>query len=139
MLIRLFALVAGAGALFAQVSPKEVEKAEQAWSAAVRSADAAALEKMLADDLVYTHASGSVDTKRSYIDSLKSGARKYTGVDFTETKIRMYGNTAVLTTNARMRGAAGGNAFDDRVRLLHVWVKGAGGWQLASHQTTKIP
>ena len=128
-----------AAPIFGQATVQEVEKMEQAWSAAVRSGDAAALEKMLADDLVYTHATGPVDTKRVYIDSLKSGARKYTGADFTGTKIRVYGNTAVLNTDARMRGVAGGKPFDDRVRLMHVWVKTGAGWQLVAHQTTRIP
>ncbi len=128
-----------AAPLFGQATVKEVERAEQAWSAAVRSADVAALEKMLVDDLVYTHATGPVDSKRVYIDSLKSGVRKYIGADFTGTKIRVYGNTAVVNTDARMRGVAAGKPFDDRVRLMHVWVKSAAGWQLVAHQTTKIP
>src|SRR5262245_52458015 len=35
--------------------------------------DFAALERLLADDLVYTHSSAAVDTKAGYIDALKSG------------------------------------------------------------------
>ena len=37
--------------------------------------DFAALERLLADDLVYTHSSGAVDSKASYIESLRSGSR----------------------------------------------------------------
>lgn len=117
-----------------------IEKAEQDWSSAVRSGDAAALSKILSDDLVYTHSTGIVDTKASYIQSITSGSQKYAGIEYSDTKIRVYGRAALVTTVVRMTGTSKGVAFDNKLRMSHVWVRDAQGtdWLLVSHQTTRL-
>jgi ketosteroid isomerase-like protein len=118
-----------------------IEKAEQDWSSAVRRGDAAAMGKILADDLVYTHSTGIVDTKDSYIKSITSGSQKYAGIEYSDTKIRVYGRAALVTAVVRMTGTTNGVPFDNKLRMSHVWVRGAKGsdWLLVSHQTTRLP
>jgi ketosteroid isomerase-like protein len=136
---RLFAALVGAAGVMVAQGDDEIIKVEKSWSAAITSNDQAALGKLLSDSLMYTHASGFVDTKKSYLDSLK-GDRKYTSVDYENLKVARHGkDTAILTAKMRIKGTAGGTPFNDLVLLTHVWVKHAGWWQLAAHQTTKIP
>jgi ketosteroid isomerase-like protein len=118
-----------------------IEKAEQDWSGAVRSGDASAMAKILADDLVYTHSTGIVDTKESYIQSITSGNQKYAGIEYSDTKIKVYGRAALVTTVVRMTGTTKGVPFDNKLRMSHFWVRDAQGtdWKLASHQTTRLP
>ena len=40
---------------------------------------------------------------------------------------------------ARMTGRNDAGPFDDHLMIIHLWVKQGGTWQLAAHQTTKIP
>ncbi len=40
---------------------------------AILSRDAAVLERLMANDIVYTHSTGRLDTKASFIDSIRSG------------------------------------------------------------------
>lgn len=117
----------------------EVIAADKAWAAAIVGKDFAALEKLLADDLVYTHSTGIIDTKKAYIDSQKSGAQKYLSVDYDGPKVQAYANTAVLTSGLKMHTETRGNDQTASFRVIHVWVKKDGRWQMVAHQTTRLP
>lgn len=135
----LFAVLVCAASVLGAQGTEEIMQAEKSWIAAVTKNDQAALGKLLADSLVYTHASGVVDTKKSYMDSLK-GQRKYTSIEYQDTKVHRHGNdTAVMATKMRVKGSNAGTPFNDLVLLTHVWVKHGGSWQLAAHHTTRVP
>jgi hypothetical protein len=51
----------------------------------------------------------------------------------------LHGDAAVAHSIVNMKGVSNGKPFDDHLMMLHVWVKQAGAWQLAAHQTTKLP
>jgi uncharacterized protein (TIGR02246 family) len=111
-----------------------VLKLEQQWVDALVKADAAALNTIYADDLVYTHSSSVVDTKASYIESLTSGKTKYQSLERDEIKVRVYGDTAIVNSRAKIKV----NNNDINVRYIHVYVKQKGGWKMAAHQATRI-
>jgi len=106
---------------------------------AMASKDVAALERLLGDDLVYTHSSARLDTKRTLIDNMKSGATVYASVEASDVKAQDLGDTVVLTGSARIKVNSGGKAMDFGVRFTDVWAKRAGGWQLVAWQSTRLP
>jgi ketosteroid isomerase-like protein len=128
-------------AAFAFAGPEEaaITAAEKTWSTSIVKQDWAKLEALLADDLVYYHSSGVIDSKKSYLESVKTGALKYIGVDYEKQQIRVYGNTAVLNATFRVRANDHGTMVNNHLLLTHVFVKQGGTWRLVSHQTTKIP
>ncbi len=138
-LVVTFALVTLQGLLFAQADKQAVEQAEKSWAKAVVAADLAALEKIFADDLVYTHSSGVTDTKADYISKLRSGQMKYLSVDYDSMTVKVYGNTATVQSKARIKATSGTNSIDSNLIMLHVWIKNAGSWQLVAHQSTRLP
>ena len=116
----------------------DVRKAEEAWAAAVKASDASALEKLLANDLVYTHSTGNVDSKTNYLSKMKAGTQKYTDLQYSGMKVRTFnGTTGVVNSQLRMIGATNGTPFDNTVYVIHVWVKQGGSWKLVAHQTTR--
>jgi ketosteroid isomerase-like protein len=134
----LLAGLAAAAAVPAQDSgTAEVRGAVDKFFAAVKKNDVAAAGRFLADDLIYTHSSGLVETKQQYLDKLKTGEQKYASVDFLKPTFRVYGNTAVLNTQVRMTGTTKNVPFDKTLFLIHVWVKQGGEWKLVAHQTTR--
>lgn len=136
--VRAFLAVAFACAALAAVED-DIRSADQQWAEAAKSADAAQLNRLLSNDLVYLHATGVVDDKASYIDKVKSKRQKYDGIVHSNVRIKVFGgHTAVLTARMRMHGTNAAGPFDDQVLMTHVWVKGNGGWQLVAHQTTKV-
>lgn len=134
------ALCFSATTLLAQKSlGDEVKQAEKKWIAAVTSKDRAALEAILAKELVYTHSTGLVEDKSQYLQALTSGNQKYDSIVYEAPAIQIYGSTAVLATKVVMTGSTKGQPFNNTLRLLHVWVKRGGTWSLVAHQTTRLP
>ena len=106
---------------------------------AMAAKDVATLEAVLADDLIYTHSSARLDTKRSLIDAMKSGATVYTGVEPSDVKAQDLGDAVVLTGIAQIKVVSNGtpNAFG--VRFTDVYAKRNGSWQMVTWQSTRLP
>ncbi len=106
---------------------------------AMASKDTATLESLLADDLIYTHSSARLDTKRSLIDAMVSGKTVYTAVEPSEVKAQDLGDTVVLTGVAQIKVTANGtpNAFG--VRFTDVYARRDGRWQMVTWQSTRLP
>lgn len=117
---------------------EEIRKAEMTWADAVKKGNQTAIAGLLSDDLVYTHSTGIVESKSEYLGKLKSGAQQYTGLDYADTKYRRYGDTGIVNTRIRMRGATKGTPFDNELLMIHVWQKQNGNWKLVAHQTTRL-
>ena len=137
-LITILSVVAGL-AMAADKSPDAVKAAEKAWASATVAGDEATLKKILADDMTYTHSTGDTDSKTVFIDNLK-GARKYHKINHESMDVRLYGNTAVLTATAQIETSQkGGSVNPAHLRFIHVWVLQNGRWQMAAHQSLRLP
>ena len=117
----------------------EIRSAEKAWAAAVKARDFAALDRIFMPGLIYAHATGPIESKQKYMDRLRSGAQRYDGITHEDTKIVLYGDSAVAHSILRMQGVNESGPFNDHVMAMHLWVKQGGSWRLAAHQTTKLP
>jgi ketosteroid isomerase-like protein len=101
--------------------------------------DLATLDALISEDLVYTHSSARIDTKKSLIGAMESGATVYTGVEPSEVKAQDLGDTVVLTGNARISVNSGGRAMNFGVRFTDVWANKGGRWQMVAWQSTRTP
>ncbi len=63
---------------------------------AMAEKDVATLNKLVADDLIYTHSSARIDTKKSLIGAMESGATVYTAVEPSEVVAQDLGDAVVL-------------------------------------------
>ena len=117
----------------------EVKKADQQWADAILRRDAAALNRILADDLRYVHGNASVQNKKEFLDALKSGDLAYHTFDFQEVDVRVFGDTAVVMSKPRMSITMNGQEQKFEARFLRVYVKRQGTWQLLAHQATRLP
>lgn len=106
---------------------------------AMAAKDVETLENLLADDLVYTHSSARVDTKRSLIQAMVSGATVYTSVKPSDVKAQDLGDTVVLTGIAHIEVVSNGtpNAFG--VRFTDVYIRRDDRWQMVTWQSTRLP
>ena len=106
---------------------------------AMLDADVAALNDVLADDLVYAHTTGTIDSKSSMIENISSGAINYELIEPTYSKIRLYGDVAVVTGSSRMRVSAGEQLYELSIRFIEVYVFDNENWRLVSWQSTRVP
>jgi ketosteroid isomerase-like protein len=111
---------------------------DKQWSDAIIKGDTATLDNLLADNLIYAHATGIVDTKASYIAKIKERRQVYKSFEQHKPIVNIYKDSAVTFSYVRVIGTNQAGVFDDKVMLIHFWVKQNNSWRLAAHQTTKI-
>ncbi len=100
--------------------------------------DVATFEKHLADDYVSIGATGAVSTKAQVLDLFRTGKIKYESIDVTDIQVRVYGDTAVVTSTANVKGRLGDQEIAGQFRSVRVFVKRGGTWKAVSFQSTKI-
>ena len=121
------------------ITVEEALKAEQDRYAAQMKGDAAAMQRLIGDDLVYIHSSTVQDTKASFIESIRSGNVKYRTMKRGDVKVRTYGCIAIVSGGANFGVTVKGE--DRTLNLLFhaVYAKRAAGVQFVSWQATKLP
>ena len=120
------------GALAQTADEAAVRAAHDAFLKAAKAGDAAALQKIFADGLQYSHSNANLENKRQAIDALvKSNAN----FDVHDQTIRVYGNVATIRAKLTARNPAG----DIPLTMLQVWVKDGGKWQMVERHTTRLP
>lgn len=123
----------------AQERTEQVRATQAARFQAMLNADVAALNNVLADDLIYAHTTGTIDSKSSMIDNIGSGAIDYELIEPTDVRIRLYGDVAVVTGSANMQVSVGDQIHQVFIRFIEVYVARDDQWQLVSWQSTRIP
>jgi ketosteroid isomerase-like protein len=117
---------------------KEVLAALDTYRQAMMKKDAATLQKVLSDDLTYTHSSNLHENKAAVLESLKN-TTVYEAIDFKDLKVRVYGNTALVKGDVDFKNNNAGTVTVNKLNILHVLVKGPQGWQLVARQATRYP
>ena len=102
------------------------------------SKNVAVLERVLANDLIYTHSSGNRDTKQSYIQSIRDGKSNYESIDVQEQTVRVYGNSAVINGVCLVKMNNNNTPTDLKLRYTDVYVKKGGQWQMVAWQSLRL-
>lgn len=137
--ITLAAAPRGQAAKAAAGAEEAVLKADNARFDAMIKADGAALEKLLADELSYTHSNAQVQDKAAFISDIKSGKIKYLTVEPTDQKARIFGNMAIVTGGASVHVVQNGNDLTFKIRYTNAHINRGGAWQMVAWQATRLP
>ena len=114
-------------------------QAEDARYKAQIGNDVEALESLFAKDLVYIHSSTVQDTKASFTESLRSGKVSYHSMERSDTKVRVFGNVAIITGKAVFEVTSRGRDMTLNLLFHAVWVRRDSGLQFVSWQATRLP
>ncbi len=117
---------------------QEIIKLERTVTDAQFKKDREALERLLADDYLYTHSNGSVLNKTQEIVESMSSDVQWTDSKLADLKVRIFGDVAVLTGRQTIQGAAKGYVPGPR-RITDIFVKRSGRWQWVGGQATLEP
>ncbi len=120
---------------------QQVLQAEKDRFAAMVKGDRAALEKLVADDVTYTHSTALLQNKEEFINSVIAGNIDYVSIVPSEAdwKIRVNGNTATVNGVAAVNVIDTGKDRKIRIRFTTVQTNRGGAWQLSAWQSTVIP
>ncbi len=104
-------------------------------AAALKNQDVSALDRIYANDYTFVSPStGLMSNKTERLAAIKSG-KPFEYFSYENMKVRIYGNTAVVTTNVKNK-VAGGDAAEATATLT--MMKNDGRWQIVAGQATPV-
>jgi ketosteroid isomerase-like protein len=118
---------------------KEILELEDKRFGAMISGDFKALDAMVHDELLYTHSSGSTDSKSSWLASMKSGRTKYKAATCSDRKVRLFGDVAQITGRAAIKAEIGGQPRNLKLLFLNAWTRTPQAWKFVAWQSTPLP
>jgi ketosteroid isomerase-like protein len=114
-------------------------KGEDAFFNALLRGDGTALKAVLTFDfLLIDVMSGSEIPGDVLVDLVGSRQLRFESVERIDSRLRQFGDTAIVTGQTRMRVGFGDQRFEAHSRYTHVYVRNEQGWRLASAQGTPI-
>jgi ketosteroid isomerase-like protein len=75
-------------------------------------------------------------TKAERLDSFKSTNPPPASLDFTDLRVHIYGDTAVLTGHVTSQAGPNGQAIDQRA--IWVWANQGAAWLIVAGQSTSV-
>lgn len=118
----------------------EVERVERELVAAIARTDLVTYDRIVADDYVAYTVSGQESTKPEIMASYRTGKRRYVSLSISDVKVRVFGETAILT--ARTSGTKvedGGKPEPNTVRYFRVFTRRGGQWRAVMQMVTPLP
>jgi ketosteroid isomerase-like protein len=138
LIAAVFVVTASLTSVWAEDVQAQLTKLEMDRAVAVVKADIATLDKYTSDDYVLINMNGRMTGKAEMIEGFKSGSSKLTSDELSDVKVRVYGNTAVVTAKADVKGTLGGADATGTILYTRVYVKKDGRWQSVSMQQTRV-
>ena len=132
-------LAALVGLAWAANVEEELKKLETDRAAAAVKGDVATLEKQTSDDYTFINLYGQMSDKSQMVNNFKTGRTKITSNEVSDMKVRVYGNTAVITGKADVAGTMAGKDTKGQIMFTRVYVKKGGSWQSVAFQQTLVP
>ena len=116
---------------------ESVLAAEEEYIRAMRENDAEGIARCLSDDWAVISAKGGVGEGKSiFPDGVKQGHLTRKAYEFSEPRVRLYGNVALVTVKVHTAGMFVGKPFDVMERETDVWLWKDGSWKCAlTHET----
>jgi ketosteroid isomerase-like protein len=115
---------------------KAVAELDTRYQRAVKENDATTMDRILADDFVLVTGRGRASTKADLLKEARSGAVVYEKQDELEQRVRIYGDTAVVTALLWAKGTQDGKAFDYKLWFSDTYVRTPAGWKYVFGQAS---
>ena len=118
---------------------QQILEAEHDLYRAMIAPDFAALERILAPDLVYVHSTAVAETKQEYLQGVAKGIHEYDDITTRGTHVRVHGNVALVDGICDMK-VGKGKQPKDLIHLLFVlvWARDGAVWRLEHRHATRI-
>jgi ketosteroid isomerase-like protein len=111
---------------------------ERDWSTAPYKRDVATLDRIIADDWIAFTWDGETIGKALVIADAKSGANTAESVNVEGMKVRVFGETAIVTGCETEKSRYQGRDMSGQYLWTDVFVKRKGRWQAVASQTTRV-
>lgn len=136
----LIALALSTTSLAAGTSSLESRLKSQAdaWDQAIIHKDGPAVSANIAETFMQIGGDGAASNKQAFVDALMDEKLRIDPYEVEDFRIRVYGDTAILTGSTAMHGSYAGKPFSIHYRYADVYVKQGENWRVVNVQTTPI-
>ena len=107
------------------------------WVKALVRSDGETLDRIMADDFFFAYPMEG-DDKAQFISDVVDGNVRVEHLNRENVGVRVWGDTAVLTAKDSAKWYYQGRDFSGHYKIVHVYARRAGKWQLVSVQACPI-
>ena len=122
------------------MSASDIEKLiidlDTQYQLAVKTNDAATMDRILADDFTLMTGGGKTYNKVDLLKDAREGKTVYEHQEDTQQTVRVWCDTAVITALLWEKGVTDGKAFDKKLWFSDVYIKTAKGWRYVFAQSS---
>ena len=118
---------------------EELLKLERAFADAIIKNDLESIGRIVADDWIIVDPNGEIVDRTGFFEVIKSGALTHDIMESEDFRVRVYGESAVVTAITSTKGKFRGQEFSTRERATDVFVKREGRWQCVLTHLTRLP
>jgi ketosteroid isomerase-like protein len=119
-------------------SEQELLKVEKEFAKAIVKNDLEGIERLVAVDWIIVGPDGEIVERARFFEVIKSGAMTHDAMESEDFRIRVYGDSAVVTGITRTKGKFMGQEFSTKERATDVFVKRDGRWQCVLTHLTRL-
>jgi ketosteroid isomerase-like protein len=115
---------------------KEVLKVEKGFADAIAKNDSESIERFVTDDWIIINSDGGIIEKERFMEVIKSGALTHEMMQSDDIRVRVYGDSAVVSALTRSKGKFMEQEFTTHERSTDVFVRHDGQWRCVLTQLT---
>ena len=117
---------------------EELLKLENAFAEAIIKNDLEGIGRLVADDWIIIDPNGEIVDRTRFFEVIKSGALTHDTMESEDFRVRVYGDSAVVTAITSAKGKFMGQEFSTQERATDVFVLLDGRWQCVLSQLTRL-
>ena len=117
---------------------EELLKLEKAFGEAIVKNDLESIGHFVTDDWIIIDPNGEIVDRARFFEVIKSGALTHETMESEDIRVRIYGDSAVVTAITSTKGKFMGHEFSTRERATDVFIKRDQRWQCVLTHLTKF-
>jgi ketosteroid isomerase-like protein len=118
---------------------EELLELEKAFAQAIVSNNLEGIGRLVTEDWIIIDPNGEIVDRARFFEVIKSGALTHEMMESEDLRVRVYGDSAVITAVTRTKGMFMGQNFSTQERATDVFVKRDGRWQCVLTHLTRFP
>lgn len=118
---------------------EELLKVEKEFAEAIVKKDLEGIGRLVTDDWIIIDPNGEIVDRARFFEVIKSGALTHDMMESEDFRVRVYGDSAVVTAVTRTKGTFMGQEFSTQERATDVFVKRDERWQCVLTHLTRFP
>lgn len=126
---------------FAQTQPvantEEFARLETAWNQAHITGDAAALDRLWSEDFEVAVPRMPIMSKSEALAFARSGRMRFERYETSDTRVRFYGDAAVVTGRLQRTRTINGKQLNDDWRFTKVYARQNGQWRVVAFHASE--